>query len=128
MAAADANRESPAAGFQFRRLIFWDFPRASWPYDLVVALILIFIFATPRDWFRDQPRAASVVLISSNRLESRFFIAGDMLSGVDQAARAGRAEALIHERTGKRMHVTRLEPIVDEQEHETHGFVAYTAP
>jgi len=128
MAAAGANPESPAAPFPLRRLIFWDFSRASWQYDLVVGLILLFIFATPRDWFRDQPRAASVVLISSNHIESRYFIAGAMLSGVDIPLRAARAEFVIHARTGKRIHVTRLEPIVDEQEHETHGFVAYTTP
>src|SRR5438309_1891400 len=39
-----------------KRFILWDFPRASWQYDLIVALILAFIFLTPRDLFRDQPR------------------------------------------------------------------------
>jgi hypothetical protein len=39
-----------------KRLIFWDFPRGSVFYDLVVALILAFIFLTPAEWFRDQPK------------------------------------------------------------------------
>ena len=52
-------------GSVIRKLAFWDFPRTSWPYDVVVTLILIFIFVTPRSWFRDQPHADRVVLLSS---------------------------------------------------------------
>ena len=110
-----------------RRLVFWDFPRASWQYDVVVALILLFIFATPREWFRDQPKASSVFLIASVHGENQVFIAGELLSGVDEARRANRAEALIHERTGKKWHVVRVEPIKDETEKEIKGFIVYTA-
>jgi hypothetical protein len=39
-----------------KRFILWDYPRAGWQYDLMVGLILAFIFLTPRDWFRDQTR------------------------------------------------------------------------
>ena len=31
-----------------KRFILWDFPRASWQYDVIVAVILAFIFLTPR--------------------------------------------------------------------------------
>ena len=40
----------------FKRFILWDYARASWQYDVMVGIILAFIFLTPRDWFRDQPR------------------------------------------------------------------------
>ena len=119
---------SGAPGFQARRLIFWDFPRATWQYDVVVAAILIFIFATPRAWFKDQPRASGVVLMSSDQSEYRFFIAADLLTPVDPSARTGRAEKLIRARTGKHSRVTRLELIKDEADGEIRGFVAYTAP
>ena len=42
------------------RTIFWSYERGSWPYDLMVVLIVIFVLLTPRTWFRDQPRAAIV--------------------------------------------------------------------
>ena len=42
-----------------RRLFFWEFARTSWQYDIVVALILAFIFLTPKAFFKDQPRAVS---------------------------------------------------------------------
>jgi hypothetical protein len=111
-----------------KRLIFWDFPRASWQYDVVVALILLFIFATPRDWFHDQPKAASVVLLPSLHGSNRVFISAELLADVPEQSRTRRAEALIHERTGKAWHVVRVEPIRDETEQEVKGFIAYTAP
>ncbi len=111
-----------------RRLVFWDFPRASWQYDVVVALILLFIFAIPRDWFHDQPKASNVVLLASVHGANQVFIADELLSGIAEARRANRAEALIRERTGKKWHVVRVEPIKDEAEEEIKGFIAYTAP
>jgi hypothetical protein len=110
-----------------RRLFLWDFARASWQYDIVVGLILVFIFATPREWFRDQPRASSLVLMSSQRGSSQVFIATDLLEAVPERERSQRAEALIHQRTGKSWHVMRVEPIRDEQAQEIKGFIAYTA-
>jgi hypothetical protein len=111
-----------------QRLIFWDFARASWQYDVVVGLILIFIFATPRDWFHDQPKASSVVLMSSSHGSNRVFIATDLLDNVPDSQRAARAATLIRQRTGKSWHVVRVEPIRDEAEQEIKGFIAYTAP
>jgi len=116
------------AGNFVKQLIFWDFPRASWKYDIAVGVILVFIFATPREWFRDQPRASSIILMSSVRHSERVFIATDLLEDVPEAARPSRAETLIHQRTGKSWHVVRVEPIRDEAEQEIKGFIAYTAP
>ena len=123
--AADGKTQNIGLG---RRLIFWDFARASWQYDIVVTLILLFIFATPRDWFRDQPRASGVMLMTSIKGSSSVFIAADLLGGIAASQRAARAEALIHKRTGKRWHVVRVEPIRDEAEQDLKGFIAYTAP
>lgn len=110
----------------FKRLIFWDFARASWQYDIVVGLILIFIFATPREWFHDQPKASSIILMSSLHGSNRVFIATELLEDVPDPQRASRAQSLIHQRTGKSWHVSRVEPIRDEAEQEIKGFIAYT--
>lgn len=111
-----------------RRLIFWDFPRATWQYDLVVGLILIFVFATPRDFFRDQPRAASVIVMDSNHLgTNQVFIANELLEHVPVAQRAAAASNVIHQRIGKNWHVARVEAIRDESEQEVKGFIAYTS-
>ncbi len=34
--------------------IFWTYRRGSWQYDILVLLILSFIFFTPRSWIGDQ--------------------------------------------------------------------------
>ena len=111
-----------------RRLVFWDFPRASWQYDIVVGLILIFIFATPRVVFHDQPKGASVVLMSSLHGSNRVFIATELLAALPDESRRAEAQKLIRQRTGKTWRVDRVEPIRDEAEQEIKGFIAYTAP
>jgi hypothetical protein len=111
-----------------RRLIFWDFPRASWPYDVVVALILLFIFATPREFFRDQPKASGVVLMTPSHGSTRYFVASELLSGLSENGRLARASTLIRERFGRKSKVQRVEPIWDETEKEVKGFIAYSTP
>ena len=37
------------------RAVFWTYHRGSWQYDILVVLILTFIFLTPRSWLRDRP-------------------------------------------------------------------------
>ncbi len=127
MAESAANKSAPAVSIG-KRLLFWDFARASWQYDIAVGLILLFLFATPRDWFHDQPKASSIVLMSSLRSVNRVFIATDLLSDTPDRQRPARAAQLIRERTGKSWRVTRVEPIRDEAEQEIKGFIAYTAP
>lgn len=38
------------------KTIFWSYDRGSWPYDVLVVVILIFVLATPRSWFHDRPQ------------------------------------------------------------------------
>jgi hypothetical protein len=73
------------------RFIFWDFSRGSWQYDVMVALILGFIFLTPRDVFRDQPRAASVVILPPEQGMGLFWIAPELLDGVPSEGRIDKA-------------------------------------
>lgn len=39
-----------------RQAIFWAYERGSWQYDVIVLVILAFIFLTPPSWFHDRPR------------------------------------------------------------------------
>ena len=43
-----------------RSTIFWSYERGSWPYDVAVILIVIFVLLTPGRWFHDQPVAKAV--------------------------------------------------------------------
>jgi hypothetical protein len=42
-----------------RSTLFWSYDRGSWPYDVMVIAILIFVLLTPRKWFNDQPSATT---------------------------------------------------------------------
>jgi hypothetical protein len=106
-----------------KRFLFWDFPRAGWQYDVMVGLILAFIFLTPREWFRDQPKASSIVMIRPDA----FWMDSEQLSSVGEAERAARAGVLLNARTGKKYNVVRLEPIVDSEQ-EIKGYMAFTTP
>ncbi|MFZ0979855.1 MAG: hypothetical protein WAN23_10685 [Candidatus Acidiferrales bacterium] len=46
------------------RVIFWSYERGSWPYDVMVVAILLFVLVTPRKWFHDESHAS--VLASSD--------------------------------------------------------------
>jgi hypothetical protein len=37
------------------RVVFWSFERGTWPYDVAVALIVVFVLLSPRFWFSDRP-------------------------------------------------------------------------
>lgn len=105
------------------RLIFWDFPRASWPYDLVVVLILGFIFLTPRDFFNDQPKAASIVMLPANQ---GFLLEAALLEGVSPTARAAAATSLVQKRFKTRAVVHHVEAVFDEE--NLTGYMAFTTP
>jgi hypothetical protein len=111
----------------WKRLLFWEFPRASWQYDVVVLLIIAFVFATPRDFFKDQPRPVSVSLVQDAGGRPAYWIEPDLLSSVAEADRLARANALIKSKGSGRHTVVRIEPVVDAEQ-ELKGYMAFTTP
>src|SRR5580704_8901622 len=109
------------------RFILWDFKRASWQYDVIVILILAFIFVTPREIFRDQPKAANVVMLPAEQGTGLFWIAPQVLAGVPSTERTETAASQIKKQYNKRMTVTRVEPLMDAEMDVT-GYMAYTQP
>jgi hypothetical protein len=107
-----------------KQLIFWDFPRTSWQYDVVVALILAFIFITPRSVFKDQPRAMSVVRVPVHTSAAAFWIDAELLTAATDNARLQQAGEIITKKTGKTAKVLRLETILSTEE-ETQGYMAF---
>ncbi|MBL0160725.1 MAG: hypothetical protein IPP47_27120 [Bryobacterales bacterium] len=110
-----------------KRLIFWDFPRAGWQYDIAVAAILAFIFLTPRELFKDQPRPASIVQMPSDTGGSVYWLETSLLESTPEGGRPQRAAELLKARTGKPANVVKVEPIHDA-ELEVRGFMAIVKP
>lgn len=108
-----------------RRIIFWDFRRTSWQWDIVVTLILAFIFLTPRDVFRDQPRAASIQMLPA---QQGFLIEPKLLANVPEAEQPQKATELVNQRFKTHTTITRVDPVFDDSEEEITGYMAYSKP
>jgi hypothetical protein len=44
-----------------RKLVFWNYSRTSWQWDVLCVLILVFIFLTPKSWFASNPPVQTTV-------------------------------------------------------------------
>lgn len=111
-----------------KRFILWDYKRGSWQYDVMVGLILAFIFLTPRDFFRDQPKPKSVTMLPGEHGTSVFWIEADLLNGRNEAERLEQAASIVRRQTsGKNRALVRLETIYDA-ENEVRGYMAFTRP
>jgi len=104
------------------RFLFWDYKRASWQYDVMVGIILLFIFLTPRELFKDQPSPASSVVM----LHGGFWIAPQLLDGVPPDQLLPKASALVKTRYNTRTTISSVEPINDDANHEITGYMAFT--
>ena len=102
------------------RGLFWTYERGTWQYDVMVALILAFIFLTPRGWFHDQPAppgASGVVLLSSNDHEKVYQLRAALIGpGLDATAeedvREGAAR-ILQTYIGKAVQITQIKPETD---------------
>ena len=111
-----------------KRFIFWDYPRASWEYDVMVGIILAFVFLTPRAWFHDWPRvpnASSIALLPADKGDSVFFVNAELLAGVPGEERAAKLTGILQVRMNNRhLVVIRVEPVLDS-EGELEGYMAF---
>jgi hypothetical protein len=114
-----------------KRFILWDYPRASWQYDVMVGIILLFIFLTPREWFRDQPRipnASSVAMLPSEHGSAVYWLDAELLAEVGEQAWTSRAAEVVRLRTSnKKVQVSRVEPVRDS-EGNLQGYLAFARP
>ena len=114
-----------------KRFVFWDYPRGVWQYDVMVAIILAFLFLTPRSWFRDQPRiprAASIAMLPVEHGAGMYWIDPELLSGIPENQRLSKLSEILRTSSGRNQPVQRLQPIHDESEGELKGYIAFTDP
>ena len=75
-----------------KRFVFWDYARATWQYDVMVAIILAFIFLTPREKFGDQPRiprASNIAMLPAEHGSSMYWIDPELLRKYEPQVKTG---------------------------------------
>jgi hypothetical protein len=49
-----------------KKIVFWNYSRTSWQWDVLCVLILVFIFLTPKSWFENSEfRRQKTVVVSA---------------------------------------------------------------
>jgi hypothetical protein len=109
------------------KTFFWSYERGTWPYDLAVILIVIFVLATPRPWFHDQPQVGAsanapgeVQFVSQEgnhkiyRVDARILAPPVQTPALENQLHSALQKALEELHNG-RFAITKIEPVRDEQ-------------
>ena len=113
-----------------RPAVLWRYRRGSWQYDIIVAIILAFIFLTPSSLFNDQPRLPSVRQLGTmtdDQGTKVFVIEPFELDGASDADQASRLQELLRRRTGEDLQVIEARPTTDESGDVT-AYLVYARP
>ncbi len=111
-----------------KRFILWDLPRSSWQYEVMVTLILAFIFLTPKEVFRDQPKPKDVVLVTQEHGSSVYWVEPDALPSGADTSQSQAFEKLVRSQAGSRSKtVYKVEAIFDNEK-ILRGYTVSTKP
>jgi hypothetical protein len=94
------------------RGFFWTYERGTWQYDIMVGLILAFIFLTPRGWFLAQSKPAlpsEIVLLESEPTYKVYQIPAALLDVKAGGTVEQSAQRVLSLYTDKSIRVTRIQ-------------------
>lgn len=90
-----------------KAIILWNFSRTTWQYDILVLLILAFIFLTPKGWF-DNNEGRVRRYLEGQPATTKLILSADQLS---QDATKEQIENRVREMTGiQNVEVTAFRP------------------
>ncbi len=115
---------------KLRPAIFWSYRRGSWQYDLIVVIILAFIFLSPRDIFLDQPRPPTVQEIESLDDDNGtlvFWVDPDVVENSTPEEVDARLHDLLKQRSGKNLRIIDKKPTTDA-EGAVRAYLVYAQP
>jgi hypothetical protein len=111
----------------FSRTFFWAYERGTWQYDAAVILILIFVLATPRGWFHDEPQMGlpasapgQVMLLKVDggsqiyRVDARILAPPEQTPALENELHNALQKAL-PELRNERFTIAKIDPVRDEQ-------------
>ncbi len=113
-----------------RPIVFWSYRRGSWQYDLIVVGILAFIFLTPRDLFRDQPRPPSVQQIadlSDGKGTVVFWVEPSVVDDTPAEELTEKLRRLLRQRQDKNLRIIDTQQTKDA-EGKVRAYLVYARP
>lgn len=84
-----------------KKIVFWNYSRTSWQWDVLCVLILAFIFLTPKSWFVSPPPVRTAIIRAVDLVEKRE----------DNSEIGQRAKELLNRTNGQ---VVGVRPLRDE--------------
>lgn len=109
------------------RTVFWSYERGTWPYDVLVAAIVLFVLLSPRAWFSDQTRVGAASQPGQVQLQEQDVKSGVATYRVDfhllvNPPRTTELEKRAHDLLekdvdalrGKTFKIERIEPVTTE--------------
>ena len=79
-----------------KKLLFWNYARNTWQWDVLCVVILIFIFLTPKSWFENSERRG--YLAHQNSTLSAVLVGAELIENAQDKARV---EQLVRTLTGR---------------------------
>jgi hypothetical protein len=71
-----------------RKLVFWNYARNTWQWDVLCVVILIFIFLTPKSWFENGERRGSY--LHQNSAVSTVLVGPELIENAEDRAQVER--------------------------------------
>lgn len=117
---------------RFGSLLLWRYRRGAWQYDVIVALILAFIFLSPRSLFNDRPSEPVVREIEIGDAGGGlrvFWVETDGLKGTvpDSPDNNPQLQELVRGRSGSDLNIVKTETVRDEAGN-VRGYLIYHRP
>lgn len=111
----------------FSKTFFWAYERGTWQYNAAVILILIFVLATPRGWFHDEPQMGlpasapgQVMLLKGDggsqiyRVDARILAPPEQTPALENELHNALQKSL-PELRNERFTIAKIDPVRDEQ-------------
>lgn len=77
-----------------KNVILWNYKRTTWQYDVIVVLILAFIFFTPKSWFEGKPRQPLAATAESSKITRLIVNKEDFSPDWDENAKIQRVREI----------------------------------
>lgn len=118
------------------RSVFWTYKRGSWQYDIIVLVILAFIFLIPTSWFVPQPAPPVTGFLKNQGIIQVGRIKDDWSYIVDARlirTQPGRkiedaVSAILSQRLQKAVTVKSVEAILDKNKAVVIGYTVVVGP